>query len=107
MRWRPGRAYSQDLRERVLSAVDGGLRVRGSAPLFRVRVSPVSTALERRAATGATAPAARGDARRKVVLAWPLVRSRMMGRPSPSQAAWSLEFRPPLVLPRRRGKAPF
>jgi len=67
MRWRPGRAYSQDLRERVLSAVDGGLGVRGSASLFRVRVSSVSTALERRAATGATAPAARGGARRKVV----------------------------------------
>ena len=31
MTWRTGRAYSQDLRERVLAAVDGGLRVREAA----------------------------------------------------------------------------
>jgi transposase len=69
MGWRVGQAYSQDLRERVLSAVDGGLRVREAAPLFRVSVSYIYKALERRAATGATTPSARGGARRKVVLA--------------------------------------
>jgi transposase len=68
MTWRCGQAYSQDLRERVLSAVDGGLRVREAAPLFRVSVSYIYKALERRASTGATAPAARGGAQRKVVL---------------------------------------
>jgi transposase len=69
MSWRSGQAYSQDLRERVLSAVDGGLRVREAAPLFRVSVSYIYKALERRTATGATAPSARGGAQRKVVLA--------------------------------------
>jgi len=68
MTWRSGQAYSQDLRERVLASVDGGLRVREVAPLFRVSVSYIYKALERRAATGATAPAARGGAQRKLVL---------------------------------------
>jgi transposase len=68
MTWRSGRAYSQDLRERVLAAVDGGLRVREAAPLFRVSISYIYKALERRAATGATAPLARGGAQRKAVL---------------------------------------
>ena len=40
-------------------------------------------------------------------LIWPSVSSRMMGWPSPSQTAWSLEFSPPLVRPMRRGTAPF
>lgn len=68
MTWRSGQAYSQDLRERVLAAVDGGLRVREAAPLFRVSVSYIYKALERRAATGATTPSARGGAQRKAVL---------------------------------------
>ena len=34
-----GICYSQDLRIRVLAAVDGGLRVYSAAPLFRVSVS--------------------------------------------------------------------
>jgi transposase len=42
-----GVAYSQDLRDRVLAAVDGGLKVYAAAPLFRVSVS-----LGRRRATG-------------------------------------------------------
>lgn len=69
MGWRSGQAYSQDLRERVLAAVDGGLRVREAAPLFRVSVSYIYKALERRTATGATTPSARGGAQRKLVLA--------------------------------------
>ena len=51
-----GVAYSQDLRDRVLAAVDGGLRVYSAAPLFRVSVSYIYKALgrssgRRRAAT--------------------------------------------------------
>lgn len=68
MTWRSGQAYSQDLRERVLAVVDGGLRVREAAPLFRVSVSYIYKALERRAATGASTPLARGGAQRKAVL---------------------------------------
>ena len=59
MTWRSGRAYSQDLHNRVLAALDGGLRVREAAPLFRVVISDIFKALERRASTGATTPAAR------------------------------------------------
>ena len=34
-----GVAYSQDLRDRVMAAVDGGLGVYAAVPLFRVSVS--------------------------------------------------------------------
>ena len=47
-----GVSYSQDLRDRVLAAVDGGLRVYSAAPLFRVSVSYIYKALGRRRATG-------------------------------------------------------
>jgi hypothetical protein len=47
-----GVAYSQDLRDRVMAAVDGGLGVYSAAPLFRVSVSYIYKALGRRRATG-------------------------------------------------------
>ena len=47
-----GAAYSQDLRERVMAAVDGGLGVYSAAPMFRVSVSYIYKALGRRRATG-------------------------------------------------------
>ena len=47
-----GAAYSQDLRDRVMAAVDGGLGVYAAAPLFRVSVSYIYKALGRRRATG-------------------------------------------------------
>jgi hypothetical protein len=43
-----GRAYSQDLRERVFAAWDDGERVGEVAELFRVSVAYVSKALTRR-----------------------------------------------------------
>lgn len=54
MGWRSGQAYSQDLRDRVLAAVDGGMRVREAGSLFRVSVSYIYKALGRRAVTGET-----------------------------------------------------
>ncbi len=54
MSWRRGKSYSQDLRERVLAAVDGGTPVYQAAPLFRVSVSYIYKALGRRRATGET-----------------------------------------------------
>jgi transposase len=68
MSWRSGQAYSQDLRDRVLAAVDGGLRVREAAPLFQVSISYIYKALERRALTGETKPSARGGLQRPPVL---------------------------------------
>jgi transposase len=67
MGWRSGQAYSQDLRDRVLAAVDGGLRVREAAPLFRVSVSYIYKALTRRRRTGeVSASARRGHRPRKL-----------------------------------------
>jgi transposase len=51
---RPGQAYSQDLRDRVIGAVDGGLSAGEAAALFRVSVSYIYKALIRRRMTGET-----------------------------------------------------
>lgn len=52
MVWRRGQSYSQDLRARVLAAVDGGMAARSAALLFRVSVSYIYKALIRRRHTG-------------------------------------------------------
>jgi transposase len=55
MGWRSGQAYSQDLRERILAAIDAGMSVREAARLFRVSISYIYKALIRRRCTGETA----------------------------------------------------
>jgi transposase len=57
-----GAAYSQDLRERVISVVDGGMGAYQAAPLLRVSVSYIYKALGRRRETGETTarPSGRG-----------------------------------------------
>ncbi len=55
MTWRRGKAYSQDLRDRILAGVDGGLSVCQAAKLFRVSISYVSKAVSRRRQTGESA----------------------------------------------------
>lgn len=52
MGWRSGQSYSQDLRERVLGAVDGGAVVRQVAATFGVSVAYIYKALIRRRLTG-------------------------------------------------------
>jgi transposase len=54
MLWRRGKAYSQDLRERVFAAADEGQRVGQIAAMLRVSVSYVSKVLSRRRQTGMT-----------------------------------------------------
>lgn len=54
MLWQRGRAYSQDLRSRVLALADDGGRVGQIAGTLRVSVSYVSKVLSRRHATGET-----------------------------------------------------
>lgn len=49
-----GKPYSQDLRERVIAAMDGGGEAYTLAPLFRVSVSYIYKVLGRRRATGET-----------------------------------------------------
>jgi len=52
MGWQPGQTYSEDLRARVLAAVDRGGKVYEVAPLFEVSVSYIYKALARRRLTG-------------------------------------------------------
>lgn len=55
MAWRQGQSYSDDLRSRVLAAVDGGMAVRAAASVFQVSISYIYKALIRRRTTGETA----------------------------------------------------
>jgi transposase len=67
MAWRQGQSYSEDLRGRVLAAVDGGMTVRAAAKLFQVSVSYIYKALIRRRRTGdVSASAQRGHRPRKL-----------------------------------------
>ena len=67
MVWRQGQSYSEDLRARVLSAVDDGTAVRAAASVFRVSVSYIYKALIRRRRTGeVSASARRGHRPRKL-----------------------------------------
>jgi transposase len=67
MGWRSGRAYSEDLRAKVLAAVDRGQGVYPVAALFGVSVSYIYKALARRRASGvATTLPARGQPGRKL-----------------------------------------
>lgn len=70
MGWRPGQRYWQDLRDRVLAAVDGGMAVRRAAATFRVSPAYIYKALMRRRLTGDSGPNAnRGHAPRKLTAA--------------------------------------
>ena len=60
MRWRRGRPYSQDLRDRVFAAADDGAQVGEAAEMLQVSVSYVSKVLERRRTTGETSARAQG-----------------------------------------------
>src|ERR1700744_5289520 len=67
MVWRQGQAYSDDLRARVLVAIDGGMAARSAASLFQVSVSYIYKALIRRRRTGeAGASSVRGHRPRKL-----------------------------------------
>ena len=52
MGWRSGQSYSQDLRDRVLGAVDGGMAVREAAATYKVSVAYIYKTLIRRRLAG-------------------------------------------------------
>jgi transposase len=54
MLWQRGKAYGQDLRDRVFAAADIGTPVSEIAEMLLVSISYVSKALSRRAGTGET-----------------------------------------------------
>lgn len=56
MGWRSGQSYSQDLRDRVIGAVDGGMAVRQAAVTFGVSIAYIYKALIRRRLTGDSGP---------------------------------------------------
>ena len=57
-----GAAYSQDLRDRVVAARDGGMKTKRVAALFRVSASWVRRVMQRRREHGETGPRPRGGA---------------------------------------------
>ena len=57
-----GAAYSQDLRDRVIAARDGGMKTRRVAQLFRVSESWVRRVMQRRREQGEQSPRPRGGA---------------------------------------------
>jgi transposase len=82
MGWRSGQAYSQDLRERVLAAVDGAMSVREAAALFRVSISYVYKALIRRRHTGETAARSQhGHVGQKLAAYHEAIRHRVSAQP--------------------------
>lgn len=56
MGWRSGQSYSQDLRDRVMGAVDDGMAVRQAAVTFEVSISYIYKALIRRRLMGESGP---------------------------------------------------
>ncbi len=56
MGWRSGQSYSQDLRDRVIATVDGGVPVRQAAVTFEVSIAYIYKALIRRRLTGDSGP---------------------------------------------------
>lgn len=92
-----GKPYSQDLRERVIAAVDGGARVYGAAPLFQVSVSYIYKALIRRRLTGeTTARASGGGPKPKLAAHDDALRARIAAEPDITLAelrAWLLAER--------------
>jgi transposase len=67
MVWQRGQSYSEDLRARVLVAVDGGMAARAAAAVFRVSVSYIYNALIGRRRTGeVSASSRRGHRPRKL-----------------------------------------
>lgn len=82
MLWYRGKAYSQDLRERVFAAADGGEPVGRIAASLRVGVSYVSKVLSRRRRTGVTtALAQRGHVRPKLIDYHDAIRTQIAAKP--------------------------
>jgi transposase len=87
MLWQRGKAYSQDLRERVLAAADDGLSVGRIAVLLRVSISYVSKVLSRRDRTGRrTALPQRGHLLPKLAALHDAIRTEVTARPDATLA---------------------
>lgn len=90
-----GKAYSSDLRERIMTAVDSGTGAYAAASLFQVSVSYIYKALGRRRQTGETSalPWA-GGPKPKLAAHDDTLRARVMSEPDATLAelqTWFLE----------------
>jgi len=87
-----GRAYSQDLRGRVMAAVDSGTGAYAAASIFRVSVSYIYKVLARRTKTGETcARPWAGGPKPKLAAHDEALRDRVMSEPDATLAelqAW-------------------
>jgi len=84
------KAYSQDLRERVMAAVDAGTGAYAAASFFRVSVSYIYKALGRRERTGQTSAWA-GGPKPKLAAHDDALRAHVMNKPDTTLAelqAW-------------------
>jgi transposase len=82
MLWQRGKAYSQDLRERVLAGEDSGMAVGQIAKRLHVSVSYVSKVLSRRRKTGETkARAQRCHLRPKLAGLYDAIRAQVKAHP--------------------------
>jgi transposase len=87
MGWLPGRAYHQDLRERVFQVADAGTSVSGVAKVLQVSVSYVSKVLGRRRRTGeTTARPQRGHVPAKLAAHHDAIRARVSAVPDATLA---------------------
>jgi putative transposase len=90
-----GRAYSQDLRSRIVAAVEGGMSRNAAAKQFSVSVSCVVKLMQRFRRVGTLAPAARG--RKPYLLAdyEALVREMVAAQPDQTldELTWQLQGR--------------
>jgi len=95
MVWKRGRAYAQDLRDRVFAAADTGVPVGRIAEMLFVSISYVSKVLGRRNSTGETAARAqRCHVPRKLTGQLTAIEEQVKARPDATIAelrAWLLE----------------
>ena len=95
MSWRRGQPHSQDLRDRVLAAVDEGMAVAAVARLFKVDRSYIYKVLARRRLTGeTTARPQRGHVARKLAPYHEAIRAEVAARRDATVdelRAWLLE----------------
>lgn len=87
MLWRRGKAYSQDLRERVFALFDGGDAVGEIAEALCVSISYVSKVLSRRRDTGdRSARPQRGHVQPKLSGLYDAIRAEVKSRPDATLA---------------------
>ncbi len=83
-------AYSNDLRDRVIAARDGGMKTKRVAELFRVSASWVRRVMQRRRECGETTPRPRGGA---TIVKIDLDRLRQLAQEQPDATARELHER--------------